>query len=193
MTRPILQIVIASTRPGRVGLPVGRWFEGVAREHGAFDVEWVDLAEVDLPFLDEPNHPILQQYEHEHTRRWSETVSRADAFVFVLPEYNFGFNAVIKNAIDFLHVEWAYAPVGLVTYGGVSAGTRAAQMLKQVLTTLKMVPLTEAVSIPFVAQFLGDDGVLAPNETMSTAAAGLLRELERMTGALGPLRRPAGD
>ena len=188
MTRPTLQIIVASTRPGRVGLPVAQWFHAVAVEHGAFDVELVDLAEVNLPFLDEPNHPRLQRYEHEHTRQWSATVSRGDAFCFVMPEYNYGFNAPLKNAIDFLHVEWQYKPVGLVSYGGVAAGTRAAQMIKQVVTTLKMTPVFEAVSIPFVATFIDADGRLSPNEVMESSATAMLDELLRVTSALRPLR-----
>ncbi len=191
MAPPVLQIIIASTRPGRVGLPVAQWIHGVAGAHGGFDVEMVDLAEIDLPFLDEPRHPRFQQYEHEHTKQWSATVARADAFLFVMPEYNYGFNAPLKNAIDFLHVEWTYKPVGLVSYGGVAAGTRAAQMIKQVVTTLKMTPIPEAVSIPFVTQFIDDDGRMAPNETMHTAAVVMLDELVRVAAALRPLR-PTG-
>ncbi len=186
---PTLQIVIASTRPGRVGLPVARWFADEATRHGGFAVEVVDLAEVALPFFDEPHHPRLRRYEHEHTRRWSATVSRADAFAFVVPEYNFGFNAVIKNALDFLHHEWHYKPVGFVSYGGVSGGTRAVQMLKQVVTTVKLVPLAEAVSLPFVAELLGPDGGVEPNDTMTAAASSMLDELARVTGALAPLRQ----
>jgi NAD(P)H-dependent FMN reductase len=191
MTKPTLQIIVASTRPGRVGYPVAQWIRRAAEDHGAFEVELVDLVEVGLPFMDEPNHPRLQQYEHEHTRRWSETVSRADAFLFVMPEYNYGFNAPLKNAIDFLHVEWQYKPVGLVSYGGVAAGTRAAQMIKQVVTTLKMVPLFEAVSIPFVTQFIDDEGQIVPNETMTSSATAMLDELVRVAAALRPLRGPA--
>ena len=102
---PNLLIIIASTRPGRAGLPVARWFEPIARAHGAFDVAVADLAEWNLPFLDEPNHPKLRRYTKEHTRRWSAEVDAADAFVFVMPEYNHGFNAPLKNAIDFIHQE----------------------------------------------------------------------------------------
>jgi NAD(P)H-dependent FMN reductase len=188
MPKPSLKIVIASTRPGRVGLPVGEWFEGRARAHGAFEVELVDLAEVGLPFLDEPNHPRLRKYTQEHTRRWSATVTEADAFVFVTPEYNFGFPAPLKNALDFLHWEWHYKAAGIVSYGGVSAGTRSAQMLKQVLTTLKIMPLFESVSIPFVAQFIDDEGVVQANETMEKAADAMLDEMVRVNGALAVLR-----
>jgi NAD(P)H-dependent FMN reductase len=185
---PKLQIVIASTRPGRVGLPVGRWFEERARAHDAFDVEVADLLEIALPFMDEPNHPRLRQYTQQHTKDWSARVDGADAFAFITPEYNYGFPAAIKNAIDFLHFEWQYKPVGFVSYGGVSAGTRSVQMLKQVVTTLKMYALPEAVSIPFVAQFIDDEGVVQANETMEQAADAMLSELLRVSEAFGVLR-----
>lgn len=183
---PRLQIVIASTRPGRVGERFARWFESQARAHGGFDVEVVDLAEVALPFFDEPNHPKLQQYVHEHTRAWSATVSRADAFVLVAPEYNHGYNAVLKNAIDFLHHEWADKAVGFVSYGGVASGTRMVQALKPVLVSVRMVPVVESVNIPFQQQFLTDDGGVAPNQVMVDSARAMLDELARMTKLLRP-------
>src|ERR1039458_1334934 len=133
---PKLQIFIASTRPGRVGLPVANWFVERARQHGGFEIEVVDLAEVDLPFMDEPNHPAQRQYTKQHTLRWSALVDSADAFVFVMPEYNYGFSAPLKNAIDYLNWEWRYKPVGFVSYGGIAAGTRSVQMIKQVVTAL---------------------------------------------------------
>ena len=185
---PTLQIVIASTRPGRVGLPVGQWFEGQARAHGGFDVDVADLAEIGLPFMDEPNHPRLRAYTHDHTKAWSARVDAADAFVFVTPEYNYGMVAPLKNAIDFLHQEWSHKPVGFVSYGGVSAGTRGVQMAKQVVTTLGMVPVQEAVSIPFVTQFIDDDGVVQANETMEKASQAMLDGLLRMESALRVLR-----
>lgn len=186
-TRPLLHVVVASTRPGRVGLSVGQWFCAAAERHGGFALEFVDLAEVDLPLLDEPNHPRLRQYTREHTKAWSERVERADAFAFVMPEYNHGFSAPLKNAIDYLNREWRYKAVGLVSYGGVSGGTRAAQMLKPVLAVLKMVPMSEAVIIPFVQQFV-DDGVFRADEPLEKAAQALLDELLRWTGVLKPLR-----
>lgn len=186
MDRPVLQIIVASTRPGRVGRAVGEWIQAVAAADGRFDAELVDLADVALPFLDEPHHPRLGRYEHDHTRAWSATVDRADAFVMVSPEYNHGYNAVLKNAIDFLHAEWRDKPVGFVSYGGVSAGTRAVGQLKQVVAAVKMVPLFEGVFIPFVAQFVDDDGRIAPNEQMEAGAAAMLDELDRMVRVLRP-------
>lgn len=188
---PKLLIVIASTRPGRVGLPVAEWFIAHAREHGGFDVQVADLAELDLPLLDEPNHPRLRRYTKQHTIDWSERVAGADAFAFVTPEYNYGPTAALINALSYLHHEWQYKPAGFVSYGGVSAGTRGVQVAKQVVTTLKIFAIPEAVSIPFVRQFLDDDGRIQPNEVMISAAIAMLDELLRVQDALRPLRRPA--
>jgi NAD(P)H-dependent FMN reductase len=186
--RPQLMIVIASTRPGRIGLPVGEWFEGHARAHDGFDIDVADLRAIDLPFMDEPKHPRLREYTHQHTKDWSARVEAADAFVFVHPEYNYGLTAPLKNALDYLNAEWKYKPLGLVSYGGVAAGTRAAQMIKQVVTTLGMFPLFEAVSIPFVAQFVGEGGAIVPNEVMEKAADAMLDELLRVAAAFSTLR-----
>jgi NAD(P)H-dependent FMN reductase len=185
---PRLLEIIASTRPGRVGLPVGEWFLGRARDHGGFEVELVDLAVLDLPLLDEPTHPRLQQYTQAHTHRWSATVAAADAIVLVTAEYNYGYPAALKNAIDYLHHEWRHKPVGFVSYGGVAAGTRAVQQLKQVVQAVQMVAVSGAVNIPFVQQFLGEDGTVQANELMTDAAAAMLDELLRVQAALKPLR-----
>jgi NAD(P)H-dependent FMN reductase len=187
---PRLTVIIGSTRPGRAGLPIAVWFGDRARSHPGFDVDVVDLAELNLPLLDEPNHPRLRQYLYQHTKRWSALVDASDAFVIVTPEYNSGYPAAIKNAIDYLHQEWSDKPVGFVSYGGVSAGTRAVQQLKQVVTTLKMFPVPEAVSIPFHPQFIGEDGRVQANEIMEKAADTMLDELVRLEQALRPLRDP---
>jgi NAD(P)H-dependent FMN reductase len=191
VSKPTLQIIVASTRPGRVGLPVAQWFERFAERQDAFDVELVDLATVALPLFDEPNHPIARQYTTAHAIAWSETIDRGDAFVIVHPEYNHSYNAAIKNALDYLHVEWNYKPVGFVSYGGVSAGVRAITALKPVVAALRMSPSVEAVNIPFVGQFIDDDGRFVPNEQLEMGAAGMLAELARLETALRPLRAGA--
>jgi len=185
---PNLTIIVSSTRPGRAGLPISQWFTARAKDHGGFDVTVVDLADLRLPLLDEPEHPRLGRYTKEHTKEWSAIADAADAFVIVTPEYNYGYPASIKNAIDYLHREWAYKPVGFVSYGGVAAGTRAVQQLKQVVTTLRMLPVVESVNIPFYNQFIDADGVLRPNEVMEQAAIAMLDELARTEAALRPLR-----
>jgi NAD(P)H-dependent FMN reductase len=185
---PTLQIIIASTRPGRAGLPIGRWIAARAEAHGAFDVDVVDLAELGLPFVDEPNHPRLRTYTQQHTKDWSARVERADAFVFVTPEYNHGLIAPLKNAIDYLHAEWQHKPVGFVSYGGVAAGTRAVQQTKQVVEALRMVPAVDGVAIPFFQQFIDEDGAVVGNEPMEQGADAMLDELVRLEQALRPLR-----
>ena len=165
-----------------------QWFAARAKDHGGFDVNVVDLADLGLPLLDEPNHPRLRQYAHQHTKDWSAIVDAADAFVFVTPEYNYGYPASLKNAIDYLHQEWQHKPVGFVSYGGVAAGTRAVQQLKQVVTTLRMLPVFDSVNIPFHTQFLDDDGTFQANAVMEQAADTMLDELVRTEAALRPLR-----
>jgi NAD(P)H-dependent FMN reductase len=189
---PRLAIIIGSTRPGRAGLPIAQWFAERARGHGGFDVDLIDLGEVDLPLLDEPHHPRLRRYVHQHTKDWSARIDRADALVLVTPEYNYGYPAALKNAIDYLHAEWQDKPVGFVSYGGVAAGTRAVQQLKQVVTTLKMVPVVDSVNIPFHAQFIVDEQ-FSPNEPMEQAADAMLDELARIESALRRLRRAAAE
>jgi NAD(P)H-dependent FMN reductase len=188
--RPVLQVISGSTRPGRRGIAIARWIQRLAEEHGGFDVELVDLAEVGLPVMDEPNHPRLRQYVHPHTHDWSATVDRADAFVFVTPEYNHSFPAGLKNALDYLSAEWADKPAAIASYGGVSAGLRAATALKPVLAALRMVPVVEAVSVPFFAQFL-DGGEFVPNAELEAGGKAMLDELARLTPALLNLRTAA--
>jgi NAD(P)H-dependent FMN reductase len=105
---PRLQIVIASTRPGRVGPVIAQWFHGFATKHGQYDPQLVDLAELGLPLYDEPNHPMRRQYTKEHTKAFSALVKAADATVFVSPEYNYSPPPSLVNAIDYLFWEWQY-------------------------------------------------------------------------------------
>ncbi|MDH6219556.1 NADPH-dependent FMN reductase [Streptomyces pseudovenezuelae] len=184
---PKLHVVVGSTRPGRLGLPIGQWAAQAAKEHAGFDVELADLAELGLPLLDEPGHPRAGLYAHEHTRRWSATVDEADAFVFVTPEYNSGPPAALLNALSFLYGEWLYKPVGFVSYGGVAAGLRSVQVLKQVATALKMMPIPESVAIPFVFKHMGEGG-FRTDAPLEAAATMMLDELLRWTEALRPLR-----
>ncbi|HEX7163199.1 MAG TPA: NAD(P)H-dependent oxidoreductase [Trebonia sp.] len=188
MAKPVLRIIIGSTRPGRVGPSVAAWITERAIEHGGFDVQVTDLAELNLPMLDEPNHPRLRQYTRQHTRDWSAVVDAADAFVFVTPEYNYAFNAALKNAVDYLYHEWHNKAAGIVSYGGIAAGTRATQMLKQVLTALKIMPVPEAVNIPFVAQHLDEDRRFKSTELMDASATAMLDEVLKWTESLAPLR-----
>jgi len=177
MSQPRLQIIIGSTRPGRRGAAVGRWFHDLAGRHGRFDVELVDLAEVDLPLLDEPQPPGRGPYAQEHTRRWSRTVSAGQAYVFVVPEYNHSYNAATKNALDFRNEEWRHKPVGFVGYGGIAAGARAILALTPVVVALGMTPLSRAVHIPLINRALAADGSLTTDGRLDGSASTLLDDL----------------
>jgi NAD(P)H-dependent FMN reductase len=184
---PKLDIIIASTRPGRIGPAIATWVAEQATAHGGFEVEVADLAEVDLPMFNEPKHPRLGDYAHDHTKDWARTVGAADAFVFVMPEYNHSFTAPLKNAIDYLSAEWAHKPVGFASYGGVAAGTRAVQALKPVLAALSMVPVTPAINIAFAGAKI-QNGVLEADTAMDAAAKLMLDDIARWAGALAALR-----
>ena len=179
-----LGLIIGSTRPARKGIAVAEWITNLARNQKNFNVEVLDLKEINLPFMDEQHHPRLKKYEHEHTRQWSRTIENKDAFIFVSPEYNYGFSAPLKNAIDFLFAEWQYKPVGFVTYGGISGGIRALQMIKQVVTSLNMVPVVEAVNIPHFIKFLDGDHKFVANEEQQKAAHAMLNSIERWTTSM---------
>lgn len=183
-----LKVIIASTRPGRKGPLIAHWFLDILKQHSDFEVEVLDLKEINLPFLDEPEHPRLQNYKHGHTKKWSGIINSADSFIFITPEYNFGYPATLKNALDYLFHEWQEKPVGFVSYGGVSAGTRAVQAIKQTVTTLGMAPLMQAVNIPFFTQLINEDGVFEGNANLEKSARSMLKQLLRWTKALKEMR-----
>ena len=111
----------------------------------------------------------------------------------MIPEYNFGFNAATKNAVDYLHGEWQHKPAGIVSYGGISAGTRATQMLKQVLTALKIMPVPEAVNIPFVGQLLDEDKRFKSSELIDASATAMLDEVLAGRAPSPPSARRTGN
>jgi NAD(P)H-dependent FMN reductase len=186
---PRLNVIISSTRPGRVGEQVGGWFADLAGAHGGFDVHVVDLARLDLPLLDEPVPAVEgEPYRHEHTRKWSAITQAADAFVIVTPEYNQGYPAAIKNALDYLYVEWCDKPVGFVGYGMGSGGMRAVHQLKPVVAALGMVPVAANVVV-HLRDALDAHGTLVPTARMVTAAKETIAELLRVTPALATLRQ----
>lgn len=185
----LLQVIICSTRPGRKGPAVAAWMADQARAHGKFAVELVDLADFTLPMLDEAAHPRHGTYAHEHTKRWSATVARGDAYVFALPEYDFSMPASLLNALQCLYKEWTYKPAGFASYGGESGALRSVQMTKQVLTTFKVVPIVETVMIQHVSDFIDPTtGAFAPSEKLPKKATAMLDELHKWAVALREMR-----
>lgn len=192
--RPNVLVLICSTRPGALGPEIGRWLvEAITPRADELGVDLVPLSlgDLDLPFLDEEEHPSTGVHHQPHTRRWSAAVEAADAFIIVTPEYNYGMPATLKNALDYLGPEWAWKPVGFVSYGNTSAGTRAVQHAKQVVTTLRLVPVGATVAIRISDTVR--DGQVRAEPALTGAAVGVLDELVRVSGALRPLRdRAAG-
>ncbi|MGH3446726.1 MAG: GNAT family N-acetyltransferase [Nocardioidaceae bacterium] len=186
-----VMVIIASTRPGRLGPAVARWFLDAtdAETPRGGEVDVADLAEIGLPFLDEPEHPSSGDYKHEHTRAWSRRVAAAGAFIVVTPEYNYSMPASLKNALDFLYEEWAWKPVAFVSYGNTSAGTRGVQMTKQVVTTLRMVPVGATVALRIADRI--EDGLVRTSAALEESARAVLAEVTEVATALRPLRPSA--
>ena len=182
-----LNIIIGSTRPGRVGPVIAEWLSEAAAEHGKFAVELVDLADFDLPLLDEAAHPATRQYANEPTKRWSASVASADAFLFVTPEYDYFAPAALVNAVQVLLHEWLYKPAGVLSYGGVSGGLRSAQVLRQLLSNVNVHALPRVVPVHFFQQFI-DDGGFRPSEQIQDGVNGMLDELHKWARALRTIR-----
>jgi len=187
-----LKVILATTREGRKGPSVADWFMELVKKEQDFEAELLDLKAIGLPFMDEPEHPRFRRYHHEHTKRWSGIIDSADAFVFVTCEYNYGMPAPLKNALDFLYQEWNYKPVGFVSYGGISGGIRAVQMLKLVVTAQKMMPLAEGVHIPFFAKRIDEAGQFHGDEGLDKSVHVMMDELLKWTRALKEMRKPTG-
>lgn len=183
-----LKIFIASTRNARKGPFVANWIFDKAKQHSEFETELIDLKEINLPFFDEPEHPMHGRYTNQHTRDWSARINPADAFIIVTPEYNFGFTAPMKNALDYLYNEWSNKPVALVSYGGISAGTRAVQMLKLVVDALKMIAVPSCISIPFFTKFLDKQNNFIADERLNKSAEALFKDLLKWTEFLKNFR-----
>jgi NAD(P)H-dependent FMN reductase len=180
-------IVVGSVRPGRVGLPIAEWVRAEAEKTGRFEIDFVDLAELALPFMDEPNHPKLRQYTKQHTLDWSARVGAAEAFLFVTPEYNYSYSPALKNALDFLNNEWWRKPLGFVSYGGVSGGTRGVAGLMSVTSALGLVRVGANVELPFGGRQVVD-GVFQPQEKEIGILSTEFEELDNLSTFLTPAR-----
>lgn len=186
-----LAIITTSTRPQRLGATVAGWVQAVAQEvaaaDGKIEVELIDLAAMELPFLDEPAPAAMveQQYANEHTQIWSQRVAAADGFVFILPEYNHSYPASIKNAIDYLFTEWAYKPLAMVSYGGSKAVGWGAKHLRTVAGELRMYDVREYVLIPDCYERLDSNGNFHPLEYQVEDARRMIAEVIR---AIEPMK-----
>lgn len=170
-----IAIIIGSTRPNRLGEKVARWVYDIAAKRQDASFELIDLAAVNLPFLDEPEPPSSGKYAHEHTKAWSARIAPFDGFVFVTPEYNHGTCASLKNAIDFLWLEWNNKSAGFVSYGS-AGGTRAVEQLRQVMTEIEVADVRKQVSLSLFTDFV-DYTELKPGPQQPKAVEAMLDQV----------------
>ncbi|MDX1658401.1 MAG: NAD(P)H-dependent oxidoreductase [Nitriliruptorales bacterium] len=166
-----LAIVIGSTREGRRGIHVGRWFAGVARQRPELDVDVIDLADLALP----RRHPRVRGAEVE---AFARRIDAADAFVIVTPEYNHSYPASLKHAIDMAKREWFAKPVGFVSYGGRAGGVLAVEHLRGVFAELHAVTMRDLVALQMIGRLLDEDGGLVRPDGPEMAAKSMLDQLE---------------
>ena len=188
-----IQILLGSTREGRFGDRVANWFYGVATKREDLIAELIDLRDWPLPFFNEPVPPITGRYAPE-AQAWTAKVGEADGFVFVTPEYNFGYPAVLKNALDHIYHEWNNKPVSFVSYGGAAGGSRAVQQLREVVVELQMAPIRAEIAIPFARRLFDESGAIR-DESYDGRANVLLDQLLWWTRALKAARveKPASS
>ena len=186
--KPRLQIIVTSTREGRFGDKLGDWLYNFAQNADMFEVELVDLAKIGLPLFNEPRHPRLHQYEHEHTKSWSTIIERGDVYIFVIPEYDHLPPSSFVNAVTYLSKEWNYKAVSFLSYGGISGGIRAAETARLMVNAVKMVPILETIPIPQYNQYVDESGNFKPNALIETSAKSVLDELLKLDTGLKIIR-----
>ena len=183
-------IILGSTRPNRNGEQVAKWVYDVASQRTDAEYELVDLLDYPLPHLDEPASAAWgPDYQHEHTKQWSDKVASFDGFVIVTPEYNHSTSGVLKNAIDYLYKEWNNKAVGFVSYGGVG-GARAAEHLRLIAGELQMADVRQQVTVSLRTEF-ENFSVFKPSEYTEHDLTVLLDQVTAWSNALAPLRTMA--
>lgn len=183
-----IKIIVGSTRPGRFGIQPAEWLLAQAKGIDGVEFELVDLAEVNLPLLDEPRQASDRVYTHEHTKQWSALIDEADGFVFVTPEYNHSMPAALKNAIDFLYYEWHYKPLCFLGYGGPAGGTRAVEHLRALASTLNMYDLREQLLLHVYSKNLDENGRYQFTGQQATAGKTMLTQLVFWAKKMQPAR-----
>jgi NAD(P)H-dependent FMN reductase len=153
MSKPLIGIIIGSTRQGRFGDKPAKWIHGLAEQRSDLRFELIDLRDHALPFFDEPASPAWAPVQNEAARQWGAKLATLDGLIVVTPEYNHGPSAVLKNALDYAYKEFVRKPVAFVGYGGVGAA-RAVEQLRLVAAELQMAPVRGAVHVGMI-EFLG--------------------------------------
>lgn len=183
-----IQVILGSTRPNRFSEKPGKWIFGLLQKRKEIEAELIDLRNYPLPFFDEPMSPAMLkgEYSNKVAEKWAKKVAEADGYIIVTPEYNHGYSAVLKNALDYVYSQWNNKPVGFVAYGGMG-GARAVEQLREVVIELQMVPVRNAVYIPAFWTLLDDKGNLK-TETLNESAEAMLDQLTWWTKVLKEAR-----
>ena len=180
-------IILGSTRPGRNGEAPARWLLDLANERGDAQYELIDLADFDLPLLDEAHSPSQGNYQNEHTKAWAAKIDSYDGFVFVTPEYNHSTSAALKNALDYLYAEWNNKAVGFVSYGAAASGQRAVEHLRQIVGELQMADVRQQVAFSLFSDW-EQFTTFAPAASHIQSAHTMLDQLLSWTTALHGVR-----
>ncbi|MBI4035366.1 NAD(P)H-dependent oxidoreductase [Candidatus Daviesbacteria bacterium] len=184
-----IKILTGSTRPGRFNIQPATWIYEIAKKRVDLEVELLDLQEINLPFLDEPMPPLQHQYSKEHTKKWSKIIGEADGFIFVTPEYNHSISPVLKNAVDFLNLEWNFKPVTFISYGSLAGGARAVEHWRTIAAELKMYDLREQIMLPNYWDNLDKQGKYQFNESHEKSANTMLDSLIFWAGKMREARK----
>jgi NAD(P)H-dependent FMN reductase len=188
MSSPLrIGIIIGSTRPGRVGDQVAAWVQEHASRLGEAEYEVIDLAEVNLPLLDEAVPASAGRYTHDHTRAWAEKIDGFDGFVFVTSEYNHAPSPSLLNAISFIYREWNDKAAALVSYGATANGARAADMLRPILGELQLADVRQQLALSLIHDFEGFR-TFTPGEQHLTHLQALVSQLESWANAMQGVR-----
>lgn len=179
-------IIIGSTRPGRNGEAVARWVLEQARKRSDAQFELVDIKDFNLPLLDEPMPASMHQYSKDHTKRWADKIASFDGFVFVTPEYNHGTSAALKNALDYLNVEWNNKAAGFVSYGS-AGGVRAVENLRLIMGELQVADVRTSVALSLFTDF-ENFSVFKPAAMQEESVKVMLDQLISWSGALKSVR-----
>ncbi|MFE9253294.1 NADPH-dependent FMN reductase [Streptomyces sp. NPDC007088] len=182
-----IAVVLGSTRTGRAGERVARWVVDQARQRGDADYDLVDLAQVDLPQIDQPSPPARGHYADPDTQRWARTVAAYDGYVIVTPEYNHSFPGVLKNALDRVYAEWNNKAAALVSYG-MNGGVRAVEALRPVLGALQLADVAAQVTLDMRTDFTGFGAEFTPGEHQGAALEAMLDQLVSWSDALAQTR-----
>lgn len=179
-------IILGSTRPGRNGEAVAKWMHEQAKKRTDAEFELIDIADYDLPLLDEPMPAGYKQYTKDHTFKWSEKIDEFDGYIMVTAEYNHSVPGALKNAIDFLAQEWANKAVGFVSYGS-AMGVRAVEHLRLIAAELQMADVRTQVMFSLFTDFK-DMSDFAPQDHHQDSVDALFDQVIAWSNALKPLR-----